>query len=70
MPFTVLFQQASTAEQAVINITKRGNFERKCTKMRLAAGYNSDPLGLPRPPSPEVGPFAARGEGRQEPLRS
>jgi len=35
LPFHLLFQQASTAEQALTNLIKCGNFELKCTKMHL-----------------------------------
>jgi len=37
LPIPLLLQHASTAEQAVISLTKRGNFELQCTKMRLVA---------------------------------
>jgi len=54
LPFYILFQQASTAEQAVINLTKCRKFERKCTKMRLAAGLRPVPLmELKRSPGPD-----------------
>jgi len=34
--FHALFQQASAADRALINLTKCGNFELKCIKMRGA----------------------------------
>jgi len=45
LPFCRLFQQASAAKQVVISLTKCGNFELECTRMRLVAEPCRDPLG-------------------------
>ena len=46
----------------MISLIKCGNFEPKCTKMRLAAGLRPDPLGsLSAPPDPLA---VNRGRGR------
>ena len=57
------------------NYTKCGNFELKCTKMRLAAGLRPNPLvNLERCSGPghsrEAARFVAHGKGRPEAKRS
>ena len=52
-----------------VAIPKGGNFELKCSKMRLAAGLCPDPLGsLERCPGPirEEDRFVVRGKGMRE----